>query len=90
MFREDPSDTVTDDHSGASLQAAAALEDELISFLDYYGVSTLVGQSFGALIGAGDGRTKLGRLTAACGYPGDPQGFCDELVRQLMPANSQK
>lgn len=91
MYREDPSDAVTTDYSGASLPAAAAaLEDELVSFLDYYGVPALMGRSFGALIGAGDGRTKWGRLTAACGYPGDPRGFCDELVRRLMPANSQK
>ncbi|MFZ0241096.1 MAG: radical SAM protein [Desulfobacterales bacterium] len=90
MFSDDP-DTVTIDHSGESPPAAAAtLEEELIPFLEYYGVSALMGRSFGELIGAGDGRTKLGRLAAACGYVGDPRGFCAELIRQLMPACSQK
>jgi len=88
MVIEDTIDTVTFDHSGESLQMSfAEISDEIISFLDYYGVPSLMDRSFCNVIGDGDGQSKFVRLTTACGFDGDPRGFCSELVRQLTPAS---
>ncbi|MEJ2475051.1 MAG: hypothetical protein P8Y74_14340, partial [Desulfobacterales bacterium] len=88
MVIEDTIDTVTFDHSGESLQVSfTEISDEVVSFLDYYGVPTLMGRPFCDVIGDGDGHSKFLRLMTACGFTGDPRGFCSELVRQLTPVN---
>ncbi|MGD8720848.1 MAG: radical SAM protein [Desulfobacterales bacterium] len=88
MVIEDTIDTVTFDHSGECLQMSIAeLSDKIISFLDDYGVPSLMGRVFCDVIGEGDGQAKFMRLTAACGFAGDPYGFCNELVRQLAPVS---
>ncbi len=63
---------------------AFAVVDALEEFLEFYGTASLVGREFADLIGDGDGKERLSRLLAACGYPQDAEGLCRELTRQLM------
>ncbi|MGA9263722.1 MAG: hypothetical protein WBV95_17230, partial [Desulfobacterales bacterium] len=80
MAIEGTIDTVTLDHFGESLQVSSAeFSDEIISFLDYYGVPSLLGRSFCEVIGDGDGQKKFVRLMTACGFAGDPRGLCSEV-----------
>ena len=67
-----------------------ALEDGTAEFLEYYGTASLVGQDFCAVIGDGDGHTKLARLLEASGYPDDPEGFFKHVLGQLAQSNGRK
>jgi L-lysine 2,3-aminomutase len=66
------------------------LVNALTGFLDHFGVKTLVGKPFYAIIQDGDGRTKLSRLLDACGYSDNPKGFFSELLVLLGKANSSE
>jgi len=59
----------------------------LTAFLDQMGVESFVGKTVFDIIQTGDGSSKLARLLAACGYPGNPAGFFTELLPQLGQAD---
>jgi lysine 2,3-aminomutase len=66
------------------------LGETLTAFLERYAVPSLLGRPFCDVIGPGDGQTKFMRLTAACGFIGDPRGFCVELARRLASAGGRR
>ena len=67
----------------------ADLQAALTGFLDHLGGRPLIDRSFFEIIQTGDGRTKLGRLLAACGYHDDAPGFLGELLEQLERADGK-
>jgi lysine 2,3-aminomutase len=67
-----------------------ALAEGTAEFLEYYATASLVGQDFCAVIGDGDGRTKLARLLEASGYTDDPEGFFKHVLDQLAQSDSRK
>jgi hypothetical protein len=58
----------------------ADLIDALTRFLDHFGTKALVGETFLATIGSGDGHARLARLLEACNYRDNPNGFFSELL----------
>ena len=68
--------------------ALSALVDDIIDFLEHYGELSITGKEFYAIIGQGDGETKLQRLLKSAGYENYPKGFFSDLVEQLESANS--
>ena len=67
--------------------ALSVLVDGLTAFLDQFGVTSLTGSDFMAVIQTGDGMTKCARLLAAAGYPDDPGGFFKALLAGLETAD---
>ncbi|MDZ7581959.1 MAG: radical SAM protein [Deltaproteobacteria bacterium] len=67
-----------------------SLGETLTAFLECYAEPSLLGRPFCDVIGAGAGRAKFMRLTAACGFGGDPRGFCVELARRLASADGRR
>ncbi|MFT5699865.1 MAG: lysine 2,3-aminomutase [Desulforhopalus sp.] len=80
--------SITYQNSGEENQVLLAdLEAALTGFMEHLGVRPLIDQTFSEVILTGDGRTKMDRLLAACGYGGDARGFFDELLEQLGRAD---
>jgi len=65
------------------------LERCAVEFLELYGAEPVVDTDFRALVGEGDGETKLSRLMAAAGHEGDSRGFFEEVLAQLSLANGR-
>ena len=59
----------------------------LTDFLDHFAEKSFVGETFFAIVGTGDGQTKLSRMLDACGYSDNPQGFFSELLVLLGKAD---
>jgi hypothetical protein len=76
MPREEAFVGVVFENSGEANQVPLAdLIDALTRFLDHFGTKALVGETFLATIGSGDGHARLARLLEACGYADDPNGL---------------
>lgn len=56
-------------------------------YFEHLAVRPLIDKQFSGVIGDGDGRTKMGRLIAACGYGTDTEAFFQELLGQLGRAD---
>ena len=67
--------------------ALADLIAALTSFLDHFGVKTLVGKAFFEIIQSGDGHAKMARLLDACGYRENARGFFEALLSLLGTAD---
>ena len=79
------------EHSKKEIKVSLkALEDGTAEFLESYATASLVGQDFCAVIGDGDGRTKLARLLAATGYTENPEGFFKHVLSQLAQSDSRQ
>ncbi|GAK59617.1 radical SAM domain protein [Candidatus Vecturithrix granuli] len=79
------------EHSKKEIEVSLkALEDGTAEFLESYATASLVGQDFCAVIGDGDGRTKLARLLEASGYKENPEGFFKHVLSQLVQSNSRQ
>jgi L-lysine 2,3-aminomutase len=88
MPREEAFVGVVFENSGEANQVPLAdLIDALTRFLDHFGTKALVGETFLATIGSGDGHARLARLLEACGYADDPRGFFEELLGKLGKAD---
>ena len=88
LMKDDALIRIVFKNSGEENQVALQdLVSALTDFLDHFGVKTLVGKTFFSIIQTGDGRTKVARLLAACGYDNDPEGFFSDLLMRLGAAD---
>ncbi len=63
------------------------LTQNMTDFLEHYGVESLLGETFYAIIGKGSGQSKFLNLLNAAGFKDDAPGFCQVLIRQLEQAD---
>ncbi|TKB24426.1 radical SAM protein [Desulfopila sp. IMCC35006] len=88
MMAEDAVLGIVYQNSGEEKQLLLAdVQAALTAFLDHLGVRPLIDRAFFEIIQTGDGRAKLARLLAACGYGDDVPGFLRELLEQLGRAD---
>ena len=75
------------DRSGITRQVSlTALIDQVIELLENHGVEPIIDRKTYAVIGTGDGISRLSRLLDTAGFPRDPRGFFGELLKQLQTA----
>jgi len=79
------------ENSGETREVSlAVLKRVLTEFLEHFGEKKLIGKALFGVTGDGDGRTRLGRLLAAAGYPDDTAGFFTELLSRLGQADGTR
>lgn len=91
MAAQDTTLKIVYENSGEEVQAGLSeLLAALTGFLEHLAVRPLIDRSFLEIIQSGDGKAKLARLLAACGYENDPQGFFENMLGQLGKADGTK